>query len=100
MTKDIEMVETRAFEPLNKLTIAIGKILGGKYTVHHSPGKHTSGSHNITAINNETRVGVFIEVPHNLVVVSGNDLALRTRLASIMSKEALRPISIEMEEPA
>jgi len=92
----MEMVITETLESLNELIVAMGKHLGDKYTVHHMSGEDKKNeSHNIAVIDNNIRVSAFMKVPRPFVIKSEGDL---NRWAEIMSREALKTISMGVSE--
>ena len=91
------MVAVEVPESLNELITAMGKHLGDKYTVHHMEGEDTLNEyHNIVVIDNDIRVSAWIKAPRPFVIKSEDDLR---SYVEIMSREALKTISIEVEKP-
>ena len=93
------MAVTKVPESLNKLITAIGRILGDKYTVCHTPGEHPLiEDHRVAVIDNDLHVTASITVPRRLVRDAEDDPRMQTKIASIISDQALRSISLKVEE--
>ena len=86
---------TEVPKSLNELITAVGKQLGGKYTVHHMPGEDKKNkSHNIAVIDNDIGVAAYIQVPRPFGIKSEDELVPYVK---VVCHEALKSISIVAE---
>lgn len=95
------MVVTESLEPLNELIIAMGKYLGDKYTVHHMSGEDKLNKyHNIAVIDNDLQIAAFLKAPRSFLVEPEDGFCSQARVVDILTAEALKTISIEVEKLA